>query len=682
MKVSIIGGSGFVGTRLIDLIKDDFEVKNIDLQESSAFNELTVTGDVRDVEQMKAQLGGSELVVLLAAQHRDDVSPVSLYYDTNVGGMRSTLAAMEANGVKRLIFFSSVAVYGLNKDNPAETSLPDPFNHYGKSKFQAEQVLHEWYHSHPDWNIVVIRPTVIFGERNRGNVYNLIRQISSGRFCMVGKGDNTKSMAYVGNVVAFVRYAIDHFTEGYNVYNYIDKPDLTMNQLVPLVGKVLGKDIPSIHLPYWIGICGGYCFDVLAKITGKKLPVSSVRVKKFCAATQFDSSKAFASGFVPPYSLEEGLSRTLEFEFGNVNPVDDILLYLVRLAIGSDEGDFVKGFDSVVWEELYDAALKHSVASIAFDGLNILYQSHSELLDKDALDRFKFVWLSQTAASEQDYIKYKETVASLGRVYASEGIPMMLLKGYGLSLYWPVPEHRPTGDIDIYLFGKWREGDKVVSERFGIKANLSHHHHSVFRFEKRTVENHYDLIHTESHRSGRKIEARFKQLASSAGKEILPNIYEPSPDMNVLYVIRHTACHFAAGEMTLRQWLDCVLLVRALQEDADWSSFWNDVETMGMSDFVLALAYISDKYLDIDRSLFHIPRHLESSLDPSLSERVFQDILHPTFQGTEPSGSLRHLAWMLRRWWAHRWKHNMVYRDSLISTFFTQFSAHIVKPKG
>ena len=326
MKVTMIGASGFVGTRLLNLLKDypEYECKNVDLQPSHFFNDLTVIGDVRDQASMDKELKGSDLVILLAAQHRDDVTPISLYYDTNVGGMETTLKAMEKNSCKRIIFFSSVAVYGLNKKNPDEEYPKDPFNHYGKSKWQAEQVLQEWYKTHPDWNINIIRPTVIFGERDRGNVYNLLKQISSGKFLMVGKGDNKKSMAYVGNIVAFVKYMMDNFTTGYNVYNYIDKPDFTMNDLVFLVEKVLNKHIPATHFPYWMGMMGGYCFDLLAKITGKKLTISSVRVKKFCATTEFNSNKMLNSGFKAPYTLQEGLSRTLEFEFIHPKP-DDIV---------------------------------------------------------------------------------------------------------------------------------------------------------------------------------------------------------------------------------------------------------------------------------------------------------------------------------------------------------------------
>lgn len=325
MKITLIGGSGFVGTRLIDLLRHDYQLKNIDKRQSHFFPDITVIGDVRDKDKMVELLEGTDVVVLLAAEHRDDVSPVSLYYDVNVGGMRNVLAAMEANGIKRIVFTSSVAVYGLNKKNPDEEHPKDPFNHYGKSKWQAEEVLQEWYKGHGDWNINILRPTVIFGERNRGNVYNLLHQISSGKFLMVGDGNNKKSMAYVGNIVAFIRFLIEEQRSGYHVYNYIDKPDMTMNELVGHVSKVLKKHIPATHFPYWLGMLGGYGFDFLAWLTRRKLTISSVRVKKFCATTQFDASKVQKSGFKAPFTLGEGLARTLEFEF--VHPRTDNITF-------------------------------------------------------------------------------------------------------------------------------------------------------------------------------------------------------------------------------------------------------------------------------------------------------------------------------------------------------------------
>ncbi|MDB4638250.1 NAD-dependent epimerase/dehydratase family protein [bacterium] len=322
--LTVIGGSGFVGSFLLKELLD-YNVQNLDKNPSPFFDNLTMNGDIRNLDEIKIPKA-TDSVVLLAAEHRDDVTPISLYYDVNVQGTRNVLDKMDSLGIKRLIFTSSVAIYGLNKKNPDENYPEDPFNHYGKSKWQAEEVIKEWYYNDPRGkSVTIIRPTVIFGERNRGNVFNLLKQISSGKFLMIGKGQNKKSMAYVGNVVAFVKDRLEKKEIGYHVFNYADTPDYNMNELVSVIEEKMGLRIPKIRIPYFVGMIGGYCFDFLSKLTGKRLSVSSVRVKKFCATTQFNGTKAHKS-FNTPYSLKEGLDKTLEHEF--INPEkDDILFY-------------------------------------------------------------------------------------------------------------------------------------------------------------------------------------------------------------------------------------------------------------------------------------------------------------------------------------------------------------------
>ena len=322
--ISLIGGSGFVGSFLIKEL-NDFKVSNLDKNSSPFFDSITIKGDIRNFNEIKIPKNTNS-VVLLAAEHRDDVSPTSLYYDVNVQGTRNLLEKMDSLGIKKLIFTSSVAIYGLNKNNPDESHPHDPFNHYGKSKWQAEKVIKEWFDKDPEGkSVTILRPTVIFGERNRGNVFNLLKQISSGKFLMIGKGQNKKSMAYVGNVVAFIKDKLEKKEAGYHVFNYADKPDYNMNELVSVIEEKMKLRTPKIRIPYFIGMIGGYCFDIFSKITGKKLSVSSVRVKKFCATTQFNATKAHNS-FNAPYSLKQGLDKTLEHEF--INPKkDDILFY-------------------------------------------------------------------------------------------------------------------------------------------------------------------------------------------------------------------------------------------------------------------------------------------------------------------------------------------------------------------
>jgi nucleoside-diphosphate-sugar epimerase len=326
--IKTIGASGFVGTRLLELlIKQNKPVQNIDKNPSHFFNDITSIGDVRNEQEIAAALGGSDRVVLLAAEHRDDVSPTSLYYDVNVQGIKNVLAAMDKNGIAKIVFTSSVAVYGLNKVNPDENHQTDPFNHYGKSKLQAEEVLKDWFDKDPEnRQVQIIRPTVIFGERNRGNVYNLLKQIASGSFIMIGKGQNMKSMAYVGNIVAFISQLLENETAGFEIYNYVDKPDLNMNELTSVVTKKMGRSLSKVRIPYFLGMLGGFGFDVLALLTRKKFAISSIRVKKFCATTQFNADKA-QQNFKAPYTLSEGIERTLEFEFLNKDKKEDVVFF-------------------------------------------------------------------------------------------------------------------------------------------------------------------------------------------------------------------------------------------------------------------------------------------------------------------------------------------------------------------
>lgn len=311
-KVTILGGSGFIGTNLCHLLAErqiPFEI--IDLIPSQKFPEQSKIADVRDKESLRATVSG-QVVVNLAAVHTDDVSDIREYYETNVTGAKNLAEICSDKGINKIVFTSSVAVYGFAKFQTNETGTINPFNAYGKSKYQAEEQLQAWQASNPiDRGLIVVRPTVVFGEGNRGNVYNLIRQISSGRFIMIGHGKNQKSMAYVQNVAAFLLTCVTTKTS-HGIYNYVDTPDFDMNSLVKNVRKtMLGKDGVGPRLPKWAGLFVGWVADLTAKITGRKLPISRIRVKKFTASTRFASAKGELDGFVAPYSLQDGLTRTL-----------------------------------------------------------------------------------------------------------------------------------------------------------------------------------------------------------------------------------------------------------------------------------------------------------------------------------------------------------------------------------
>ena len=102
------------------------------------------------------------------------------------------------------------------------------------------------------------------------------------------------------------------------VYNYADKPDLSMDELLKISLNTLDRN-PELNfrIPYTIGLLGGYFFDFLAKITGKAYPISSIRIKKFCADTRVSAEKVRKTGFTAPYLLTDGLKKTILNEFFN-----------------------------------------------------------------------------------------------------------------------------------------------------------------------------------------------------------------------------------------------------------------------------------------------------------------------------------------------------------------------------
>jgi nucleoside-diphosphate-sugar epimerase len=313
--IDLIGGSGFIGTRLASRLESKgtpFAI--LDKAPSVRFPAAHRFADVRDVESLRANLGGGP-IINLAAEHRDDVRPVSLYRDVNVTGAENICRVASEKGVKTILFTSTVAVYGFAKPGTKESCTISPFNEYGRSKHEAEEVFRRWQHEDPNRRTLVIaRPTVVFGEGNRGNVYSLLKQVASGRFVMVGKGCNVKSMAYVENVAAFLEHTLS-FRPGIAVYNYVDQPDFDMNTLIRTVKDEMGKDgREGIRIPYAAGMGIGYLCDVAASLTRRSFPVSSVRVRKFCTTTQFGSAVA-ETGFAAPVPLIDALKRTVRYEF-------------------------------------------------------------------------------------------------------------------------------------------------------------------------------------------------------------------------------------------------------------------------------------------------------------------------------------------------------------------------------
>ena len=280
---------------------------------SNQFPDKTKIADVRDINSLRETVSG-DVVINLAAIHSDDIRDSKEYQRTNVDGSENIARVCTEKGISKIIFTSTVAVYGFAPPNTDETGSINPFNEYGRTKFQAEEKLRLWRES-GDNSLIIVRPTVIFGEHNRGNVYNLLKQVAARKFIMIGQGQNKKSMAYIDNVAAFLDACIKT-DRSYGLFNYTDTPDLKMNELVLFArNKLHNKKNLGFILPEWLGLVLGNMADFAAFMFRKNFPVSLIRVKKFTSETSFASSKEDLDDFVAPIPLLCGLERTLQSEF-------------------------------------------------------------------------------------------------------------------------------------------------------------------------------------------------------------------------------------------------------------------------------------------------------------------------------------------------------------------------------
>lgn len=313
-KILMTGGSGFIGSHFHQVLPQE-NIVNLDLEKPNFTHRSTYfEGDIRkakDVERAIAEYG-CDMIISLAAEHKDFGITRADYFKTNEYGTQVICDAATKFGIKKIIFYSSVAVYGDNTTPSDENMKPNPSNPYGESKLAGEQVLKKWAAADNSRQVLIIRPVVVYGERNVANMYRLINQIKAGRYFHIGKGNNVKSIAYVKNLVAATLFLKDRMQSGVDIYNYSDNPQLSSRKIASVIAAALNRKDP-ITLPYWLVYTMGIPFDIAIKLTGKDLPISTNRVRKFCTETYHKADKLKAAGFTPAQTNVDGLKAMVHW---------------------------------------------------------------------------------------------------------------------------------------------------------------------------------------------------------------------------------------------------------------------------------------------------------------------------------------------------------------------------------
>jgi GlcNAc-P-P-Und epimerase len=314
MRVLVTGSSGFIARFLIPgLAARGHEVVGIDKTVGGDFGDgfRLIHANILDENAVNRAMQQVDLVVHLAAEHKDFGVAERLYHEVNVQGTDNLLRSAAKSGVGKFVFFSSVAVYGDSPVPTHEEQTPAPDLPYGKTKLLAERRIEEWVEEDARREVVIVRPTVVFGPWNYANMYRLIETVAKRRYLGVGDGKNTKSMAYVENVADATFFLIDRMKAGIQLFNYADSPHLSTGEIVRYIASNLQVSIPFVRIPKSMALASAFPFDVLAKATGKDLPLTAKRIDKFTSPTHHLAEKICAIGYKAPYRLEQGIGKTV-----------------------------------------------------------------------------------------------------------------------------------------------------------------------------------------------------------------------------------------------------------------------------------------------------------------------------------------------------------------------------------
>jgi hypothetical protein len=268
----------------------------------------------------------------------------------------------------------------------------------------------------------------------------------------------------------------------------------------------------------------------------------------------------------------------------------DLFLSLVRLGISHQPASSFKStvpseFD---WSALKALAEQHGLSAVVLDGLNEV-NSNSQLSGLNS--QFKLSWIGEVMQNyDLRYVQYEKAIGSLAGWYNQHGYKMMVLKGYACSLDWPRPEHRPCGDIDLWLFGQQSEADAdlglwLKDQGLKTKIDTGHHHHTVFEWDGFMVENHYDFLNVHHHKSNVELESILKDLGKDDSHFVELNgekVYLPSANLHALFLLRHSMSNFASSGFQLRQLLDWAFFVEKHSREIDWNWLDSQLEHFGM----------------------------------------------------------------------------------------------------
>jgi nucleoside-diphosphate-sugar epimerase len=327
-NVIIFGGTGFIGISFAKYLLSLGYVKRIYLVDTVPIEEkvaqfkkkmildeqkiVFLNGDVRQSLSHLIVEGDIELIANFAAIHREPGHQDYEYFETNILGAENVCKFADRVSCKSIIFSSSISPYGVSESIKDESTLPIPVTAYGSSKLAAEKIHQIWQAK--DVNnryLVIVRPGVVFGPGEGGNVSRLIKAVIHRYFFFMGNKSTRKAGVYVKELCNAMWWVIQEQKkkgETVSLFNMSMNPGPSIGEYVKAICKAQGikRHVPTV--PYKALMAIAYVIDAIARPLGIKHPFSPVRIRKLVRSNNIMPTYLIENGYQFQYSLDSAFA--------------------------------------------------------------------------------------------------------------------------------------------------------------------------------------------------------------------------------------------------------------------------------------------------------------------------------------------------------------------------------------
>jgi len=306
-KILVTGASGFIGKVVVNRLANQNKVVKAFVRKNSNIsgieNDLELCyGDLRNYGEVEKAVSGCKQIIHIAGITKGSLDELN---SVNLVGLKNILQAALKHKIEKVIFLSSIAVYGECLD-ATESSPYNPYNDYGRSKVIAEEYIKKFNQGN-SLPIVTLRPSHVYGPGGKSNIQKMFKYINRKKYFIFGSGDNLINLVYVHDLVNVIMNVLEN-NEIKNEDFIISGPKPhTTTELSNQIAKTCGVMTP-ISLPYSVGYFLGLIGDVITAVTRKKMPLSRTRVKNLVRSRSFKIDKAKK---ILNYTPSEDFNKTL-----------------------------------------------------------------------------------------------------------------------------------------------------------------------------------------------------------------------------------------------------------------------------------------------------------------------------------------------------------------------------------